>query len=188
MKSRIARVLAGVVLGCAAAPLAYGGLSIFNFNLDGSQEVPPTGSDAVGSAQLIYDDASKTFDLDLVVFGIALGDLMDVGPNDTPVHLHMAPPGENGPIVIDVGFFAEFFADGQGIRLQIQDAPFGGQQGNLFSDPQENEAALFAGNLYLNIHTISFPGGEIRGQVIPGPAVLASLMGAGVFLRRRSRR
>lgn len=158
----------------------------FNFVLDGSQEVPPNGSNAAGAAQLLYDPGTQHFDLDLQVFGIDIDELMNVGPNGTPVHIHMAPAGENGPIVVDLGFFASFSADGQGIRLQIQDELFGGQQGNLFTEPDDNEAALFAGNLYVNVHTQEFPGGQIRGQVVPEPGTAMLLCaGFGVALLRR---
>jgi uncharacterized protein (TIGR03382 family) len=59
--------------------------------------------------------------------------------------------------------------------------------------PASAEAALFAaiaqGRAYLNIHSNTFPGGEIRGfLVIPSPGG-AALLGLGglVALRRRRR-
>ncbi|MFU8828724.1 MAG: CHRD domain-containing protein, partial [Phycisphaerales bacterium] len=45
---------------------------------------------------------------------------------------------------------------------------------------------LFAGNLYLNFHTTAFPGGEIRGQIVPTPGAAGVLAGAALMgLRRR---
>jgi hypothetical protein len=47
-----------------------------------------------------------------------------------------------------------------------------------------NVADLLAGNLYLNIHSIHYPGGEIRGQITdPAPVPELStwlLMGTGL--------
>jgi hypothetical protein len=159
----------------------------FNFVLQPQQEVPPNNSNAAGSAQLLYDTATQTYDLDVMVFGIGIGDLMGAGGNGTPIHIHEAPMGVNGPIRVDVGFVSSFAPSGQGIRLMVDDGPFGGQQGNIFSDPNLNEAALLAGNMYLNVHTQSFPGGQIRGQIVPEPASMLLLASAGLALAGRRR-
>ena len=159
----------------------------FDFALSGEQEVPANNSPAVGAAEITYNDEDQTFSIDMMVFGIGMDDLLGVGPNTTPVHIHNAPAGSNGPIVIDLGFLASFQEDGLGIRLQITDADFGGQQGGIFSDPNLNEDALFAGELYVNIHTNDFSGGEIRGQIVPAPASLIALGGFGLLATRRRR-
>jgi len=177
----------GIALSLAAAVQASE-IIIFNFALTGAQEVPPNNSNAVGAARLEYYTETKRFDIDLMVFGIGLGDLRGVGPNLTPAHIHLAPPGVNGPIVIDLGYLSGGFKqDGLGIRLTVKDALFGGQQGGVYSDPSANEAALFAGNLYANVHTNAYPGGQIRGQIVPEPSVrvLVAALGVLAVLRRR---
>jgi hypothetical protein len=174
------------ILGSAMF-VASADIITYNFNLDGGQEVPPNASGAVGAAQLVYDTDTMMYDMDLMAFGIGLGDLLDVGPNSTPVHVHMAPAGANGPIVVDLGFASSFFDDGLGIRLQINDALFGGTQGGVDSDPAVVRDALLAGNLYVNIHTSTYGGGEIRGQIVPEPASLALMLLGLVPAIRRGR-
>jgi len=46
---------------------------------------------------------------------------------------------------------------------------------------------LLAGLWYLNLHTTTFGGGEIRGQVVPEPATLL-LIGAGLAALAAARR
>ena len=163
----------------------------FNFPLEGTQEVPPNDTNAAGVVSLFeYDMATQTFDLDTFIVGIGIDDLLGVGPNSTPFHIHMAPPGTNGPIVVDLGLQGSFFEDGSGIRMQLDDVLLGGVQGGIESDPMLNEAALFAGDLYVNLHTSSFPGGQLRGQVVPEPVTCLLLLGGTMFvgLSRRPRR
>ncbi len=160
----------------------------FNFPLEGTQEVPPNDTNAAGVVSLFeYDMATQTFDLDTFIVGIGIDDLFGVGPNSTPFHIHMASPGTNGPIVVDLGLHGSFFEDGSGIRLQLDDVLLGGVQGGIESDPMLNEAALFAGDLYVNLHTSSFPGGHLRGQVVPEPVTCLLLLGGTMFLGRSRR-
>ena len=184
----VLRSIVAVLLLALAAATVRGEILEFNFTLDGSQEVPPVVENSAGAAQLLYDTDTQMFDLDLMVFGIALADLFDVGPNLTPVHIHMAPPGANGPVVVDLGYLGSFVDDALGIRLQLQDELFGGIQGVLETNPDDNEAALFAGDLYINVHTVSYPAGEVRGQIVPEPAGLGLLAAGGVFATLRRRR
>jgi len=176
---------------CALAAPSSGAFITVNFPLSGDQEVPAADNDSFGVGKLVLDTTAKTFDLDLFVVGIELDDLLDVGPNGTPVHIHNAPAGSNGGIVIDLGFFGDFVEDGLGITLSLRDIAFGGVQGFVSSDVDENIEQFFQGNLYVNIHTADFPGGEIRGQLVgpevpaPASAGLFALAGLGAMRRRR---
>jgi hypothetical protein len=65
------------------------------------------------------------------------------GTTATAMHLHKAAPGMNGDVVVEVP----------------------GMSGEL-TLTSDQEADLLAGNLYLNVHSAAFPGGELRGQVV----------------------
>ena len=118
--------------------------------LDGDQEVPPTGSAAEGDATASYDTTSDTIDIDIVVDGIA--DIADI----TGFHIHVGSEGVNGPIILDIlAAGGVFVADPLGFRLTLNDAAF----------PDANEHDLLTGNTYFNVHTTTFAGGEIRGQI-----------------------
>jgi hypothetical protein len=87
-----------------------------------------------------------------------------------------AAPGVNGPVVFSLTL------DSPGTTT----GTFSGS-GTLTAG---QIADLNSGNLYVNIHSTVFPGGEIRGQLepVPEPATMA-LMGAGslalLAMRRR---
>lgn len=162
---------------------------LFGFN-----EVSPNSSLALGSAILTVNPLTGIYDLSLFVTGIGMTDLLGVGPNSSPVHIHSAPVGVNGPIVVDTGYLASISPLGSdGFKLDVRNI-FGGVQGALNGPSvMDNLADLSGGELYLNVHTTDFPGGEIRGQfnlvVIPEPGtvVLGALFVGGMFALRRRR-
>jgi len=68
-------------------------------------------------------------------------------------------------------------------------------QGGLQQAEAALVAGIIAGQSYFNIHTINFPGGEIRGQLaaiapVPLPASIilfgSALVGLGLLRRRKS--
>ncbi len=153
---------------------SWGTIWVFNAVLDGAQEVPPNSSPAVGSATMIYDDVTNMFNLFIAENGIPRSQII-------ASHIHVAPPGVAGPVIFNIGdgsVYQDFGTTG---------AYFVGT--NLGPFPQGNEGDLLANNTYINIHTPTYPGGEIRGQLIlvPEPVSLAVLGGALglVALRRR---
>jgi hypothetical protein len=54
----------------------------------------------------------------------------------------------------------------------------------------QQQAQLASGQYYVNIHSSTFGGGEIRGQIYlaPEPTCASLLLGGGVWLLARSKR
>lgn len=78
----------------------------FVARLDGEQEVvpegePPVVTDANGIAVLTVDTVNNTYDLSLNAEDLDPSTLLDVA--GSPVHVHLAPAGENGPIALNSG-------------------------------------------------------------------------------------
>jgi hypothetical protein len=121
----------------------------FDVALDGEQEVPESGSQATGQATLTVNLAS----------GAVEGQLTLTGLDATAAHIHDAFAGTNGGVLVPLE----------------QD----GTNPSLFTVPADAalDAAgvdrLLAGALYVNAHTAAFPGGEIRGQILPDGFLLS---------------
>lgn len=125
--------------------------------LGADQENPTTASTATGTATLTYDNSARTFDISVSVSGIDPATV-------TGFHIHRAPAGVNGPIIVNLGT-ASFVPDGMG--------------GFTYSAtgltlPSINEAAFLGGVTYVNVHTPANPGGAIRGQIMPTSAFVAA--------------
>ena len=73
------------------------------------------------------------------------------GITATEAHVHLAPPGVPGPVIIPL------VETSPGSGIWIAKA--------TLTEAQYN--ALVTGNLYLNVHSAAFPEGEIRGQLLP---------------------
>jgi hypothetical protein len=131
--------VAGVLIAAASLVLATGvaaGATLFQATLDESQNVPPTGSGATGFATLILNDAQTE-----VEYAITYQDLEGV---EQASHFHKAPPGENGS--------------------PIHFLPVGTPKLGTWDLTTHDVADLFAGLIYINVHTTLHPGGEIRGN------------------------
>ncbi len=122
-----------------AVPALAGGRPLAT-SLETSNEVPPTASDARGHARITLNQGLGEICVDITAGGFEGVVLMG--------HIHEAPSGVNGPIVVNLGvnsanYSACVEADADIIKAIRQD-PSG---------------------FYINIHTTAFPGGEIRGQL-----------------------
>ncbi|MFK8184370.1 MAG: CHRD domain-containing protein [Phormidesmis sp.] len=81
----------------------------FSSILNGDQEVPvPADTEASGTAITTFTvgaDGSVTYSTDLSLTGLNQDDLLPVNIGNgtlSPIHLHNAPAGVNGPVVVDV--------------------------------------------------------------------------------------
>ena len=86
------------------------GTVIFNSDLSGEQEVQPEPviTDASGTAITTFTvaaDGSIEYSVEISVDGLNQADLLPVNIGNgtlSPIHLHNAPAGANGPVVVDV--------------------------------------------------------------------------------------
>ena len=135
----------------------------FRADLSTANEVPPvTGVDASGRA-LIALHVQRN-DAGAVVSGVVDFDVdtsFAEAVTVTGLHIHEAPFGVNGAVVISSGLSGSNTVEAQG-------------SGNLFlqvnADSGDALAALIGilanpDNFYVNLHTISHPAGNIRGQL-----------------------
>jgi len=147
---RLSRQPGNVVMDVANVQQVDTNVSLsFTGLLSGAEEVPPVATAASGRSFLTYNSASNTFDIDLFIQGITPADLVGA-------HIHVGAAGVNGPVIFNLGT-ADWYLDGGGLRRRISGATF----------PEAHIANLLAGNTYVNIHTVTNPGGEIRTQLNP---------------------
>ena len=109
-------------------------------NLSGAQEVPPNPSSATGKSTIMVA-ADKSVS----------GEVSYWGMTATMAHIHEAAPGVNGGVVVPL--------------TKSADDMFSVPAGAKLNDAQY--ASYMAGNLYVNVHSAAYPGGEIRVQLNP---------------------
>jgi len=137
-------------------------IATFTATLGADQEVPPTTSPATGTATLTYNPFTRRFNLDVAVDDIDNSTV-------TGFHVHSAPIGVNGGIIVDL--IALVPDDGTGFTASAS---------NIVLPPLQ-EAALLAGATYLNVHTTAFPSGALRGQLLPASTAATTLATATGF-------
>ena len=114
-----------------------------------------------GSGSILgdYDDSTNKLN-----YAITWTDLTS---SITNMHFHLGAPGTPGGV--DLGIPGPWSSPQMGSGITLN----GTHEGNLLS-----------GNWYVNVHTVQFPGGEIRGQVnvLPVPEPATVCMAAVAFL------
>lgn len=117
-------------------------IGVARAELGGEFEVPSVMTAAKGTGYVTFNSDTGVIVMNLMT--------MDLSSTATAAHLHHAPAGENGPVVI-------------GLEQDISDASVWSETGTL-TDAQLD--LLMSGELYFNVHTGNFAGGEIRGQAL----------------------
>ena len=172
---------AAMVLAAGFGQPAAAALIVATTTLTGAQEVPANASTATGFATFEVDDVTGDYSFTLSVDGIFITQV--AASSAGGLHIHNAPAGVNGPVVVNL--FTDFVSL-ENVTLSGFTWKAAGTVALALIDD------LAAGNLYVNLHTEAFPGGEIRGQleVVPLPGALV-LLGTGVaglaWLRGRRR-
>jgi len=133
--------LAKVILGLSIAvgSLAASAQSM-KVTLTGAQEVPPvmTSASGIGSIMVSPD-------------GSLSGTIATNGIEGTMAHIHEAPMGQNGPVIVPF--------------TKTSDNVWSAPAGAKLTDAQLQ--SLKSGNLYLNVHSAGNKPGEIRAQLKP---------------------
>ncbi len=120
--------------------------------LSGDQQVPPVASAGSGSADIVIDEVAQEIRVDVSIAGIAPGDILFA-------HFHFAPAGEVGGIVANLITSSPSSAMFSTVVTPADVIPLGPVE-----DFDSLVAAIRDGLTYINIHTRSNPGGELRGQ------------------------
>lgn len=121
--------------------------------LDGEQEVGPVETDATGKGQVVVSADRRSLRFALSVFDLPVDQI-------TQAHIHVAPAGENGPVVL-------FLAPGSFTSPRIGTL----NEADLVPNAEvetfaEFLDALFAGETYMNVHSTTHMAGEVRGQLL----------------------
>ena len=149
MGNRLAVLIAGIVVALATAGVATagdGGRKL-SATMTGANEAPgPGDADATGQADLRLNQGQMR-----VCFDVSWA---DVDGTVVAGHIHIAPPGVPGPIVVPL--FAGSFAGTDATSGCVEDV-----DRQLVKAIRKHPSAY-----YVNVHsTPSFPAGAIRGQL-----------------------
>ncbi len=108
--------------------------------LSGAQEIPPVTTAATGNGTLNVS-SDKSISGGVTTSGVVV----------TAAHIHEAPAGKNGPIVVPLN--------------KVSDNVWAVPDGTKLTDAQYE--SFKAGNLYFNVHSAANKAGEMRGQIKP---------------------
>jgi hypothetical protein len=164
---KVLGVCAALLLLSVAGLAAAGENQNYSVHLNGDTEVPANASQAAGQAIFHLSPDGASLDYKLIVANL---------DNPVAAHIHIGPPGVNGPVVAFLfgpapaggGAANGVLAEGTITAADLV-GPLAGQPFSALID------ALNSGNAYVNVHTNDgiapagtgpgdLPAGEIRGN------------------------
>lgn len=154
---RVSVAMLAVALSASAPALAK---ELFIADLSGDQEVPAVSTPTSGKFHIQFNKDYTEAEFTLRV---------DDGDQLFMAHLHCAPAGSNGPVVVWLAGQhpppGGWNVDGKWIgntvlnNSNIVNTACGADLAGL-------AAAMRSGGVYVNVHSRANPAGEIRGQIV----------------------
>ena len=124
--------------------------------LGGGEEVPALLTGAVAIADLAIDTEARTIAVEIRIFNIPTA--------TTAGHIHVGPKGVAGPVVVDFPIPQNRVGD-MNLNFTVGASQLRPNPGIGINTIDDVIQAIVGGGAYVNIHTATFPGGEIRGQI-----------------------
>ena len=116
----------------------------FKGTMSGSNATPPNNSPAAGTVNAYYNTQTK-----IMTYTLTWSNLTNA---PFAMHFHEGPIGVSGQVLFGIPDFPS----------QVTDSVSGTTSAwTVFED-----SALMVGDVYANIHTSTYPAGEIRGQLV----------------------
>jgi CHRD domain len=137
-------VTAAIALaGCAdmqkSMPDWMPGSGAISVSLSGAEEVPPVKTAATGSGSFrVAEDGTIT------------GSVTTKDVAGTAAHIHLGAKGKNGPVIVPLDKKGDTYSVPAGRKLT-----------------EAQLKALKQGELYVNVHSNKYKGGEVRAQLQP---------------------
>lgn len=173
MKSKTPLIFSLIVATLIWLANATANAQFYVANLDGPSENPANASPGTGFAQVTLDLVLHTLQIDVTFSGLT--------GTTTAAHIHaptLSPFSGNAGVATQTPFFTGFpIGVTSGSYSHSFDTSVAATYNPAYvtanTDAAGAEAALALaladGKAYFNIHSMTFPGGEIRGFLVPVP-------------------
>jgi hypothetical protein len=136
---------------------------VFRATVEGAQETPAISTDAIGEFRASLNQAQNLLDFELEYTGLE-------GGNTLFAHVHFGQSGVAGGVMYFLcgGGGKPACPNGGGIvtgTIEAANVSGPGGQGITAGEFDEAIRAMRNGLSYVNVHTVTFPSGGIRGQI-----------------------